>query len=71
MQEPAAAWIGTDELGYTSAQLNARVMPVAEGAWWARVGDEWLSEYGGVIEFRSAYRAKEAVEQRRKEQRNA
>jgi hypothetical protein len=63
---PSGDWVGTDETGYTSAQLKARIMPVHstdEGAaqeWWVMMGDEWLDG-----SFPSARMAREEVERRR------
>jgi hypothetical protein len=65
---PVDSWVGTDETGYTSAKLNARIMPVGD-KWWAQMGGEWLSEYGGVIEFSTARMAREQVERRREAER--
>jgi hypothetical protein len=65
---PVDSWVGTDETGYTSAKLNSRIMPVGD-KWWVQLGSEWLSEYGGVVEFPSARMAREQVERRREAER--
>src|SRR5215207_2722991 len=70
--KPSGDWVGTDETGYTSAKLNARIMPITEdgkGPWWARIGEEWITitdpespDYGAQVEYPSARMAREQVE---------
>jgi hypothetical protein len=69
--EPRGDWVGTDEDGYTSAQLKARIMPVGDGKWWAQMGDEWVGDYDGITEYPTARMAREQVEMKRKEQQDA
>jgi hypothetical protein len=66
---PSGDWVGTDEAGYTSAQLKARIMPIGDGAWWAQLGNEWLSDHDGITEYPSARMAREQVERRREAER--
>jgi hypothetical protein len=65
---PVDSWVGTDADGYVSEKLSARIMPVGD-KWWVQLGGEWLSEYGGVVEFPSARMAREQVERRREAER--
>jgi hypothetical protein len=66
---PGADWVGTDETGYTSAALKARIMPVGDGKWWAQVDGEWLGGYDGITEYPTASKAREQVERRRESER--
>jgi hypothetical protein len=65
---PAVDWVGTDETGYESVQLKARIMCLGQGAeWWAMMDGQWLSDAdGGPLAFPSARMAREQVELRRK-----
>jgi hypothetical protein len=67
---PGGDWVGTDEAGYTSAQLKARIMPVSNGQWWAKLGERWISDDDGwIAEFPTARMAREQLEQRREAER--
>jgi hypothetical protein len=68
---PSGDWVGTDETGYTSAQLKARIIPLGDGKWWAQMGDEWVGDYDGITEYPTARMAREQVEMKRKEQQDA
>jgi hypothetical protein len=69
---PGGDWVGTDETGYASATLKARIMNLGSGEeWWAMLGDTWLTDPndGGPMAFPSARMAREQIERRREAER--